>query len=215
MTEKDYLTLRGVALRGEHADRTANLAGGVAIPQPSVPVKTLWDELVGDAALSLDDAGDLTAVVTVPATEVSHLMGAPHLAVAVNVESDQRDVGFLIVCASATDPEQLPYRITHVSDGLLDHELLQEYHVETVVDERHDVEISIGDSGAVNVVYDPDKSHVEWVHLDEERRISLLNAVAVGFGAGCWQDLLDTSRDLTQPLAVLQEVNRVRSKPRW
>lgn len=210
-----YLTLRGVALRGEHADRTSDLAGGVTVPNPSVPVKTLWDELVGEATLTLNEVGDLTAIVTVPETEVHGLVGAPHLAVAVNVESDRRDVGFLVVCASATDPEQLPYRITHVGDGLEVHELLMEYHVETVVDEPHDVEVSVDVAGGVSVVYDPDKSHVEWVHLDEDRRISLLNAVAMGFGAGCWQDLVSTSSDLTQPLAVLREINRVRAKARW
>lgn len=212
VTDKPCLTLRGVALRGDHVKTLEELANGVALVDGSVTVRTAHDQLVGEATLDLID-GDVHVTATVPASEAAGLTNAPYLAVALRLsEEGPAEVAFVLVTGSATDPFQLPYRLTDVPSELEDLAWKLGYEPVTIVDERHDVEITYDyQTGKRTAVYDPDKSHVEWRHDRELSRLDLPDAVARGFGYTTWMELAreETGNGLTVARSVLDEVTRL------
>lgn len=212
MTSKPCLTLRGVALRGDHVKTLEELANGVALVDGSVTVRTAHDQLVGEATLTLVN-GDVHAVATVPAHQIDGLTDAPYLAVALRLsEEGPAEVAFILVTGSATDPFQLPYRITDVPSEL--ESLVRDlgYEPTTIVNERHDVEITYDyQTGKRTAVYDPAKSHVEWRHDRELNRLDLPDAVARGFGYASWAELSveETGNGLNVARSVLDEITKL------
>jgi hypothetical protein len=214
VTDTD-LTLRGVAFRGARITETPELANGVTLPTEPVTLRTLHDELLGEARLSWLD-GDVFVEATLPTDRLIKLIGSPHFCVAIRVNEDEDDepavVAFIAVCASVTDPFQLPYRISGAPDHWQDWLRRYDYRLTRIVDEAHEVEVSLDpQTNEVATRFDEGKSHVEWRHESEDRQRALPNAVAQGFGYDTWEDLTgeETGNGLTVARNVLDQVTRL------
>jgi hypothetical protein len=215
VTETEYLTLHGVAARGEHLRGIEELKHGLKLPEDGcLSLFTVRDELVGEATVTLNAAGDVLVEGVIPASEVGGLLSAPHLCVAARLEADDAPASLsrILVSGTATDPFQLPYRLTRVPEDLEGFIARAGYDRVWVIDERHDVEVSYdAAAGEWNAAYDEDKSHVEWRHESEARRAELPEAVARGFGFDSWADLVAEASDSGVHVcarSVLEEITR-------
>lgn len=201
MTE-DYLTLRGVAIRGDHIRQTDHLKRGVALPSNgSVDLRTVRDQLVGKVALGLNESDDVLVEAAVPVRELDRLTDSPYLCVAIRIEEDEEDdaneVAFVAVCASTSDPRQLPYRLTNVPENELVRGLLSRmgYRPLRIVDERHEAEFTYDGETGWSVTFDEDKSHVEWQHVTECDQEATLAGIARGLGYESWTQLEELGED--------------------
>jgi len=187
-----YLTLRGVAIRGEHVRRTDRLANGVALPADGrVTLRNVRDQLVGAARLTLNEADDVLVEAVVPTKQLDRLHGWPYLCVAIQAEEDgSNEVAFVAVCATTSDPRQLPYRFTEVPT---DHERALSgygYSSVRVIDERHEVEFTFdGDENRWDAAFDESRSHLEWRHAAERAHAAATYAIARGLGHETWDQL--------------------------
>lgn len=208
----DYLTLRGVALRGEFvASAEGELPHGYDLTATGVPLRSIAqgrDELIGDAALTLVD-GDLHVEARVHADRVARLTARGFLAVALRVVGDEpAAVTFVFPTERADDPLQLPYRLTHVPTALANHPVVLDYDRVRVVDEAHEASLGLNDDGRLQAFFDPDRSHLEWRSSREVDRRSLPDAVARALDYATWVELEHdgTDRERDRAHRVLREV---------
>jgi hypothetical protein len=206
----DSLVIAGTALRGAFARATSELAAGIRVPQEPLTLRDVADRVLGTAEVCDSAEGDLFVEAHVDPACAPCLINAPYLSVAALLDADDgpATVGHILISLSATDPFQLPYRITRVPADLAGHGLLHDYHRVRVVDQVHDVEIALRADGQMDVVFDEGKSHFEWRHRKEVCRQGLPGAIAEGFGFGSWGDL-ETAGDVSTARAILSRVARL------
>jgi len=209
----DHLTLRGVALRGDRLKRTEELRRGVTFTDDSVTLRTVRDELIGQAALDLNDEGDIVVEAVVPIDQVDKLSGSPYLCVAARLHEDEpADLGFILVTPSSGDALQLPYRLTRVPEGCEGQLRREGYRPVRVVDQATLVELSLNERGQVEPSWDDETTHVEWQHASEIDHVDVSNAIARALGHGSWHQLTESGDegDVELGRRIFMELNHRR-----